>query len=217
MTDFAAARRHMVDGQVRTADVTDLRIQAAMLEIPRENFAPPALAPLAYLDLDLPVGEEGSRRLLKPMVLAKLIHAADVAPSDRVLDVGCATGYGAAVLARIASQVVALEVDAGLAQAARSALAGRHNVSLVTGPLTAGWPQGAPYDVILLEGATEVVPQAFLDQLKNGGRLVCVLSNGPGAKAMLYCRSGDELGGRPIFDANAAVLPGFAKAPVFAF
>lgn len=217
MTDFAAARRHMVDGQVRTADVTDLRIQAAMLEIPRENFAPPALAPLAYLDLDLPVGEEGSRRLLKPMVLAKLIHAADVAPSDRVLDVGCATGYGAAVLARIASQVVALEVDAGLAQAARSALAGRHNVSLVTGPLSAGWPQGAPYDVILLEGATEVVPQAFLDQLKNGGRLVCVLSNGPGAKAMLYCRSGDELGGRPIFDANAAVLPGFAKAPVFAF
>ena len=217
MTDFAAARRHMVDGQVRTADVTDLRIQAAMLEIPRENFAPPALAPLAYLDLDLPVGEGGSRRLLKPMVLAKLIHAADVAPSDRVLDVGCATGYGAAVLARIASQVVALEVDAGLAQAARSALAGRHNVSLVTGPLSAGWPQGAPYDVILLEGATEVVPQAFLDQLKNGGRLVCVLSNGPGAKAMLYCRSGDELGGRPIFDANATVLPGFAKAPVFAF
>jgi len=217
MTDFAAARRHMVDGQVRTADVTDLRIQAAMLEIPRENFVPPALAPLAYLDLDLPVGEGGSRRLLKPMVLAKLIHAADVAPSDGVLDVGCATGYGAAVLARIASQVVALEVDAGLAQAARSALAGRHNVSLVTGPLSAGWPQGAPYDVILLEGATEVVPQAFLDQLKNGGRLVCVLSNGPGAKAMLYCRSGDELGGRPIFDANAAVLPGFAKAPVFAF
>jgi len=217
MTDFAAARRHMVDGQVRTADVTDLRIQAAMLEIPRENFVPPALAPLAYLDLDLPVGEGGSRRLLKPMVLAKLIHAADVARSDGVLDVGCATGYGAAVLARIASQVVALEVDAGLAQAARSALAGRHNVSLVTGPLTAGWPQGAPYDVILLEGATEVVPQAFLDQLKNGGRLVCVLSNGPGAKAMLYCRSGDELGGRPIFDANAAVLPGFAKAPVFAF
>jgi protein-L-isoaspartate(D-aspartate) O-methyltransferase len=217
MTDFAAARRHMVDGQVRTADVTDLRIQAAMLEIPRENFVPPALAPLAYLDLDLPVGEGGSRRLLKPMVLAKLIHAADVARSDGVLDVGCATGYGAAVLARIASQVVALEVDAGLAQAARSALAGRHNVSLVTGPLSAGWPQGAPYDVILLEGATEVVPQAFLDQLKNGGRLVCVLSNGPGAKAMLYCRSGDELGGRPIFDANAAVLPGFAKAPVFAF
>src|SRR5262245_13268277 len=119
MTDFAAARRHMVEGQVRTADVTDLRIQAAMLEIPRENFVPPALAPLAYLDIDLPVDEAGSRRLLKPMVLAKLIHAADVSPSDRVLDVGSAGGYGAAVLSRIAGEVVALEQDAGLGQAAR--------------------------------------------------------------------------------------------------
>ena len=100
MTDFATARRHMVDGQVRTADVTDLRILDAMLEIPREGFVPPALADIAYLDLDLPAGKSGSRRLLKPMVLGKLIHAADIAPGDRVLDVGCATGYGAAVLAR---------------------------------------------------------------------------------------------------------------------
>jgi protein-L-isoaspartate(D-aspartate) O-methyltransferase len=217
MTDFATARRYMVEGQVRTADVTDLRIQAAMLEIPRENFVPPALAPLAYLDIDLPVDETGSRRLLKPMVLAKLIHAADVSPSDRVLDVGCAAGYGAAVLSRVAGQVFALEQDAGLGQAARPALAGRHNVSLVTGPLSDGWPQSGPYDVILLEGATEVVPQGFLAQLRDGGRLVCVLGGGPGAKAMLYRRSGDELGGRPIFDASAAVLPGFAKVPVFAF
>ncbi|MGE5165854.1 MAG: protein-L-isoaspartate O-methyltransferase family protein, partial [Sphingobacteriales bacterium] len=101
MTDFTTARRHMVDGQVRTADVTDLRIISAMLEIPRERFVPAALADLAYLDLDLPVGDGTSRRLLKPMVLAKLIQAADLAPDSRVLDVGCATGYGAAVLARI--------------------------------------------------------------------------------------------------------------------
>lgn len=216
MTDFTTARRHMVDGQVRTADVTDLRIISAMLEIPRERFVPAALADLAYLDLDLPVGDGTSRRLLKPMVLAKLIQAADLAPDSRVLDVGCATGYGAAVLARIAGEVVALEEESGLSQAARTALSGPANVSVVRGPLTAGWPQGSPYDAIVLEGAAELPPDSFLSQLKDGGRLVCVLGNGPGAKAMLYCRSGDELGGRPIFDANAALLPGFAKAPVFA-
>ena len=217
MTDFAAARRHMVDGQVRTADVTDLRIILAMQEIPRERFVPPASAALAYLDIDLPVGDGGSRRLIKPMVLAKLIHAADIGSSDRVLDVGCATGYGAAVLSRVAGGVVALEQDAGLAQAARTALAGTANVSVVSGPLTAGWPQGGPYDVIILEGATEIAPQAYLSQLKEGGRVACVLGSGPGAKAMIYYRSGDELGGRPVFDASAALLPGFAKTPVFAF
>jgi len=217
MTDFAAARRHMVDGQVRTADVTDLRIILAMQEIPRERFVPPASAALAYLDIDLPVGEGGSRRLVKPMVLAKLIHAADIGSSDRVLDVGCATGYGAAVLSHVAGGIVALEQDAGLAQAARTALAGTANVSVVGGPLTAGWPQGGPYDVIILEGATEIAPQAYLSQLKEGGRVACVLGSGPGAKAMIYYRSGDELGGRPVFDASAALLPGFAKTPVFAF
>src|SRR5690349_10193012 len=206
MIDFATARRNMVDGQVRTADVTDLRILDAMLEIPRERFAPPASADIAYLDLDLPVGKNGSRRLLKPMVLAKLIHAADIAPGDRVLDVGCATGYGAALLAHVAGQVVALEQETDLAQAARTALAGHPNVTVVSGPLTRGWPQNSPYDAILLEGATELPPEPFLSQLKEGGRLVCVLGGGPGAKAMRYCRSGDELGGRPIFEAAATVL-----------
>jgi protein-L-isoaspartate(D-aspartate) O-methyltransferase len=206
----------MVDGQVRTADVTDLRILSAMLEIPRERFVPAASAGLAYLDIDLPVGE-GGRRLLKPMVFAKLIQAAELPPGSRVLDVGCATGYGAAVLGRIAGQVVALEQDTSLAQTARTTLSAVPNVSVTTGPLTAGWPQGSPYDAVVLEGATEIPPDPFLTQLKEGGRLVCVLGNGPAAKAMLYVRSGDEFGGRPIFDASAGVLPGFAKTPVFAF
>jgi protein-L-isoaspartate(D-aspartate) O-methyltransferase len=206
MTDFSTARRHMVDGQVRTADITDLRLISAMLEVPRERFVPAAAAPLAYLDQDLAVG--AGRHLLKPMVLAKLIHA---------VDVGCATGYAAAVLASVAGQVIALEEDAGLAKTAETALAGFANVSVVSGPLTAGWAQGGPYDVILLEGATEVGPQAFCSQLKDGGRLVCVLGKAPNAKAVLYRRSGNELGGRPIFDAAAAPLPGFAKTPVFAF
>jgi protein-L-isoaspartate(D-aspartate) O-methyltransferase len=219
MTDFAAARRNMVDGQVRIADVTDLRLIAAMQEVARERFVPPAAAALAYIDLEVPVGDgrQASRRLLKPMVLAKLIQAADLAASDRVLDVGCATGYGAAVLARIAAQVVALEQDAGLAKAASAALSSLPNVSVVNGPLTEGWPQGAPYDVVVLEGATEVVPQALCRQFKDGGRLVCVLGSGPGSKAMLYRRSGEEVGGRPIFDASATLLPGFTKPAVFAF
>ena len=217
MTDFAAARRNMVDGQVRTADVTDPRILSAMLEIPRENFVPSASTALAYLDLDLPVGESGTRRLLKPMVLAKLIHALDLASSDRVLDAGCASGYGAAVLAQVAGHVTALEEDSRLAQGASRALAGLKNVSAVTGPLTKGWPKGAPYDGIIFEGAVEFPPEAFLPQLRDGGRLACILGSGPGAKAMLYFRSRDELGGRSIFDASAAVLPGFVKAPAFAF
>ncbi len=216
MTDFAAARRNMVDGQVRTADVTDLRIISAMLEVPRETFLPPAKAALAYLDLDVPVGD-GSRRLIKPMVLAKLIQAADLSGTDRVLDVGCVTGYAAAVLARLAGQVVALEQDAGLAQSARAALAPLPNVVVQSGPLTAGWPQGGPYDAILLEGATELAPETLLRQLKDGGRLVCVLGPGPSAKAMLYRRSGQDSGGRAIFDAAAPLLPGFVKPPEFAF
>ncbi len=167
----------------------------------------------------MPVGEgaAGARRLLKPMVLAKLMQAADLSGTDRVLDVGCATGYAAALLARVAGQVVALEQDAALAQAARASLAALPNVGVQSGPLTEGWPQGGPYDAILLEGATEFVPQALFRQLKEGGRLVCVLGSGPGAKAMLYRRSGDDTGGRAVFDAAAPLLPGFVKPPEFAF
>src|SRR5262245_35215137 len=119
MTDFAAARRMMVDGQVRTADVTELRLIEAMLEVPRERFVPDGKAALAYLDLDLPIGDAGrGRRLIKPMVLAKLIQLAEIGDRDRVLDVGCGSGYAAAVLARLAIQVVALEQDSALAREA---------------------------------------------------------------------------------------------------
>jgi len=215
MTDFASARRHMVDGQVRTTDVTDLRVISAMLEVPREKFMPSAVSALAYLDLDVPVGER--RRLLRPMVLAKLIQAAELQATDRVLDAGCATGYGAAVLAQIAAQVIALEQDAGLAKAAAAALAAQANVSVVSGPLAEGWAQGGPYDVVVLEGATEVAPHVLCQQLKDGGRLVCVLGSGPDSKAMLYRRSGAEVGGLAVFDATAPLLPGFAETPVFAF
>jgi len=219
MTDFAAARRNMVDGQVRTADVTDLRILAAMQEVPRERFLPPALSGLAYLDLDVPIAVErgASRRLLKPMVFAKLLQAAAISGTDHVLDVGCATGYGAAVLARIGGQVVALEEDPALAKQATEALANEPNVVVASVPLTEGWPPGSPYDVILLEGAAEQVPAALLRQLKDGGRLLCVLGAGPGSRATIYRRSGEDIGSMTVFDASAAVLPGFIKPPEFAF
>jgi protein-L-isoaspartate(D-aspartate) O-methyltransferase len=220
MIDFAAARRMMVDGQVRTADVTDLRLLAAMQDLPRERFFPENKAALAYLDLDLAVSEAGApvRRLLKPMVLAKLIQAAAVEATDRVLDVGCATGYSTAVLAHLASSVVGLEEDAALARQAAAALAvaGIANAKVVRGTLAQGHPADAPYDVIVIEGSGEIVPDALFDQLKDGGRLVGVLGRGPG-KAMLYQRIDGEVSGRPIFDAAAASLPGFARPPEFVF
>ena len=215
MIDFAAARRMMVDGQVRTADVTDLRLLAAMGDVPRERFVPAGKAELSYLDLDLPAGD--SRFLLKPMVLAKLIQLADIAPTDHVLDVGCATGYSSALLAQLAGSVVALEQDRALVRAAEQALAARSNVKVVMGPLTAGWPVAGPYDVILMQGATEIVPATLLRQLKNGGRLSCIIGPGPQRKVMLYRNTDGDLSGRPMFDAAAPLLPGFKQSPSFVF
>jgi protein-L-isoaspartate(D-aspartate) O-methyltransferase len=215
MLDMATARRMMVDGQVRTADVTDLRLIAAMLAVPRERFVPePALA---YLDRDIRVGD--GRALLKPMVLARLIQAAEVGEADHVLDVGCATGYSSAVLARLAGAVVALEEEAALADAAVGELRalGAANVAVRTGPLPAGWPANAPYDVIVINGAVEVVPEALARQLKPGGRLVGIHGRAPAGKAMIFRATAEGLGGRPIFDANAPLLRGFVAPPAFVF
>jgi protein-L-isoaspartate(D-aspartate) O-methyltransferase len=221
MIDFATARRMMVDGQVRTSDVTDLRIISAMLEIARERFVPESHAGLAYLDLDVPAAEpergEPVRRLLKPMVLAKLIQAAAVKPADQVLDVGCATGYSSAVLARLAGAVVALEQDQALARVAIAQLASATNVMVVTGPLTQGWPAQAPYEVIFLNGATEIMPAELASQLADGGRLVAVVGRPPTSRAMVYRRVAGDVSGWPAFDAAAPLLPGFAEPPAFVF
>jgi protein-L-isoaspartate(D-aspartate) O-methyltransferase len=223
MLSFAAARRMMVDGQVRTNDVTDSRIIAAMEALPRENFVHQSQAALAYLDRDLPVAGgnhgEGARCLLKPMVLAKLIHAADIGAPDRVLDVACATGYSTAVLAQLADSVVALEEDGELASLAeRNVRAlGLQNVTVRKGPLMAGAPADGPFDVIVINGAVEQFPQTIGAQLKDGGRLVCILRQGPAAKAMLYISDRGDLSGRVIFDAAAPVLPGFGAPAIFAF
>ncbi len=220
MFNTATARRMMVEGQVRTADVTDLDLQEAMLTLPREHFLPESLAPLAYLDKDIPLGN--GRALLKPMVLAKLIQAAEMRREDRVLVVGCGTGYSAAVLARLAGAVIALEEDADLTRQAKQALAavgaaGAAQVEVVVGPLTAGWPAGAPYDVILLDGAVEIAPEALGRQLKPDGRMVGVCGRPPASKGMIYHVIEGQVVGRQIFDAAARVLPGFAAPPAFVF
>jgi protein-L-isoaspartate(D-aspartate) O-methyltransferase len=217
MFDSASARRMMVDGQVRTADVHNPDLLAAMLTIPRERFVPPSLAEQAYIDSDIDVAP--GRVLLKPMVFAKLIEAADVGGSDHVLDVGCGLGYSSAVLSRLAGTVVALEEEGALASQAKAALAaaGAPSVTVATGKLTAGWPAGAPYDFILLNGATEIVPDAFAGQLKPDGRLACIFGRGPAAKAMIYRVAEGRLIGRPAFDAAALVLPGFVAPPAFVF
>ena len=220
MFDFAAARRMMVDCQVRTSDVTDPRIVAAMLDLPRERFVPERNASLAYLDLDVPVtAGTPARRLLKPMVLAKLVQAAEIGPQDRVLDVACATGYSTALLARLARNIVALEEDVTLARHARENLAavGVPNAEVVSGPLPDGWQAGTPYDVIFVNGAAEVVPERLLRQLAEGGRLVGVVGRPPASKAVLYLASGGQASALPIFDAAAPPLPGFAEPPAFVF
>jgi len=217
MIDFAKARRMMVDGQIRPSDVTDRDLLAAMLEIPRERFAPEALASVAYLDRDIAV--DAKRALLKPMVLARMIQAAELASGDRALDVAGGTGYAAAILARLAGSVVALEDDATRTRRCGEILKelGVANVTAVTGPLDAGWPSLAPYDVILVNGAVEVEPHGLFGQLNEGGRLICVLGGGPVGKVMMYRKDRGEIGSRPLFDAAEPVLPAFTRAPAFTF
>jgi protein-L-isoaspartate(D-aspartate) O-methyltransferase len=217
MFDAANARRLMVEGQVRTADVTDTAILEAMQTLPRERFLPEALAQLAYLDGEVPVTR--GRTLLRPMVLAKLVQAARISGTDRVLDLGCATGYSAAVLSRVAGSVVALEEDTTLAEMAKDALTsvGAANVEVVVGPLTAGWPAGGPYDVIFFDGATQIAPDALGPQLKPEGCLVGVYSPNAASKATIFHYIEGRMVGRPVFDAAARLLPGYTAPLKFVF
>jgi protein-L-isoaspartate(D-aspartate) O-methyltransferase len=221
MSGFATARQKMVDGQVRTNDVTDRRILDAMLTVPREAFVPANRQALAYLDLDLDVAEGGSakRFLIKPALTAKLLQAAEIGEADRVLVVGCATGYLAALAARLATQVTATESESALAAKAKDTLSalGFAHVACKAAACADGDPVAAPYDVIILNGATEVTPNALLEQLKEGGRLVGVSAGTTPQRAMIVTRSHGEFGHRALFDAAAPVLPGLERAPVFVF
>jgi protein-L-isoaspartate(D-aspartate) O-methyltransferase len=221
MSDFSIARQKMVDGQVRPSDVTDLRILDAMLAVPRELFVPENRRALAYLDLDLDVSEAGTpkRFLIKPAVLARMLQAAEIRDGDNVLVVGCATGYAAAVVAKLAGRVTATESDRSLATSAAQILAaiGCGNATARNAAAADGEPANAPYDVIVMDGATEIVPERLYQQLHDGGRLVGVFAMSRPQRAMIVTHSHADFGNRALFDATVPVLPGLERLPAFVF
>lgn len=221
MSDFSAARQKMVDCQIRPSDVTDGRIIDAMLAIPREIFVPDDRRPVAYLDKNLLVSETGSARrvLIKPVVMAKLLQAAEISDTDSILVVGCASGYTAAVAAKLGGRVTATDPDAGLVKRANDAFAqlGITDATAKVAKPTDGDSANAPYDVILLEGASEVIPEGLYRQLKDGGRLLGIMPAGQLQRATIVTRSRDDFGTRVLFDASEPVLPGLGLVPEFAF
>jgi protein-L-isoaspartate(D-aspartate) O-methyltransferase len=215
MTDFAARRTVMVDSQIRPADVTKFPIIAAMLEVPRERFVPSSRREAAYVGENLEIAPR--RVVLEPRTTAKMLDALDISPGDTVLDVGCGLGYSAALLARLAETVIAVEEDEALASEAEATLAseGVDNAVVLTAPLREGAPKHGPYDVIVIEGALEAVPAALLDQLKEGGRIGCLFME----SALGVARVGHKIDGRMnwryAFNASAPVLPGFEAGRTF--
>jgi len=218
MIDYAAIRFNMVESQLRTNKVTDFAVLQAFETIPRERFVPEAHRSIAYVDEDIAIG--GSRFLMEPMVLARLLQAAAPQAHETALDVGCGNGYATMVLGRLVATAVGLESDSELASAARQTLAelAVDNAIVVEGRLTEGYAKQAPYNVILLDGAVTEIPYALREQLADGGRLVAVVRDAGGiGRATLMQRSGDVVSGRILFDASIPPLPGFERPPAFVF
>jgi protein-L-isoaspartate(D-aspartate) O-methyltransferase len=222
MSGFSTARQKMVDGQVRTNDVTDYRILDAMQALPREEFVPQDKRALAYLDLDLDVAANGAakRFLIKPMLTGKLLQAAEILETDNVLIVGAATGYAAAVAAQLAAKVTATESDQALVAKGNEIL-GRlglaDKVTFRVAEAADGDAAAAPYDVIILNGATEIAPDKLYAQLRDGGRLLGVFATTRPPRAVIVRRSHGDFGHRPLFDAAAPLLPGLERVPEFNF
>ena len=219
-TDFAAARNNMVDCQIRPNRVTDPRVLDAMRSLPREQFLPPALAALAYLDEDLPLG--AGRVLMEPLVVARLVQMARVRSGERVLVVAAGTGYGAAIAAACGGQVTALEEDDALMAIALRVLPRvAPAVRLVNGRLSAGLPGSGPWDAIIIEGAVTAIPDSYAAQLAPGGRLVTVVAaaGSAGGRAVLAERvtDGPHLRSREMFDCATPLLPGLRPAAAFVF
>lgn len=215
--DYELARRNMVESQIRTNKVTNAELLKALEIVPRERFLPAEWAHAAYVDENLPLAP--GRYLMEPMVFARLVQLADPQVTDRALDVGSGSGYGAAVLANLVRSVVALESDPGLAARGREQFARLRidGAAQVDGPLTEGWPLKAPYDIILVEGAVEVLPGAWFEQLADGGRLVAVVEADGIGRATLFDKRNDVLSHRVVFDASLPVLPGLKRKRGFVF
>lgn len=218
---FEQARRIMVDRQLRASDVTDHRVLGAMSQVPRERFVPKADRAIAYSgdDLQITAGDGVGYVMMAPRVFAKMLQLAEIKRSDVVLDICCGTGYSSAVLSRLAEAVVALEVDDRLAEQAGSNLLELEydNAVVVTGALAQGYGEQGPYDVILINGAVQKVPQALFDQLAEAGRLVAIIQDGPVGQAVLYNKRHGLIAARAAFDCCGPALPGFAAAPEFVF
>lgn len=217
MTDFARARRTMVDNLLRPSGVIDWRILDVMNRVPREVFVPEERKALAYIDESISL--TASRSMLAPASLARLIQLAEVAPDAHVLDVGCGTGYSTAVLAGLAASVVGLDDDASLVSTGNTALATLEiaNATLVNGALEKGVAESGPFDVILIEGAVDTVSETLLAQLKDGGRLLAVHGHGHAGVAHVYVRSGADISSRPAFNVSLPAITTFAEVPTFRF
>ncbi len=212
--NFEQMRRAMVSNSLRTTGVSDARVLAAMGAVPRERFVPPERIPVAYADNPVPLGN--GRELNSPLALGRMLTEAAPQPHERALVIGVGTGYAAAVLARLVGYVVAVEEDGDLVAVAHSRLADTE-VKLVHGPLGEGFPAGAPYDLILIDGAVEFVPDQLIDQLEDGGRLATALLDEGVSRIAIGRRAGDGFGLAPVSDRAAAILPGFTKPRTFTF
>jgi len=221
--DFTLQRIKMIDGQLRTTDVTDSQLLTAMGTLPREEFVPSRRRALSYIDEDIEVAEardgQLARFIMEASPFAKLVQLARVRPGDFVLDVGCTTGYSSAVLSKLAGSVIALESDPDLEARATDILSrlGCDNVAVVGGKLADGCAEQGPFDLIILEGAVDYVPDTLLAQLKDGGRLVAVIGHGNAGRATLFIKEGDVISSHAAFNAAIKPLPEFIREPSFEF
>ena len=216
MIDYLAARTAMVDGQIRPSDVTRYPILEAMLNVPRESFVPSKKRPVAYMGADIDLG--GNRFVLDPRVFAKMLENLDIQSNDLVLDIGSGLGYSAAVIARMAEAVIAVESDETLAGNAETTLTEQSafNAVIHTGSLSEGAAEHGPYDVIIIEGGVQSIPDLLLAQLKVGGRIAAIFMQGPLGQCRIGMQTENGIAWRIAFDATAPVLDGFTATEAFA-